>query len=60
MTFVKVRLKLETLEKGDFLEILVNEGDSLVSLTKTIPAYGYSVKEILPVAEHVFKILVEK
>ena len=49
MTFVKTRLKLEALEAGDVLELLVNAGEPLDNLPKTIAAYGFKVKEIIPV-----------
>ena len=43
MTFVKARLKLDDMEKGDELEILLCEGEPLDNVPKTIEECGCRV-----------------
>ena len=41
MTFVKTKLQLEKLAKGDRLEVLLNEGEPLENVPKTAKEQGY-------------------
>jgi len=46
MTFVKTKLKLEELNEGDTLEILLSEGEPLNNVPKTVEEQGYKILEI--------------
>ncbi len=59
MTFVKTKLKLEQLDKGDILEILLCEGEPLNNVPKTVEEQGYQVLEIAPYNSH-YKVVVKK
>lgn len=59
MTFVKTKLKLEQLAKGDILEILLCEGEPLNNVPKTVEEQGYQVLEITPLNSH-YKVVVKK
>lgn len=43
MTFVKVKLKLEELESGDELEILLTEGEPIENVPKSIEQNDCSI-----------------
>ncbi|MFQ5646100.1 MAG: sulfurtransferase TusA family protein [bacterium] len=46
MTYVKTALRLEELEEGDILEVLVNPGEPLESIPKSAETAGYKILEI--------------
>ena len=59
MTFVKTKLKLEQLAKGDILEIMLCEGEPLNNVPKTVEEQGY---QVLDVTQHnsFYKVVVKK
>jgi len=60
MTFVKTKLKLEELEPGDTLEILLTTGEPLENLPRTVTEQGYTVLETSLVRENVYKVVITK
>lgn len=46
MTFVKTKLTLEKLNKGDILEIHLTDGEPLKNVPRTVEEQGYKVLEI--------------
>jgi len=52
MTFVKVRLKLDELEKNDVLEVLLKEGEPLEGVPKTMEECGCEVLSIDSAGEY--------
>ena len=46
MTFVKTKLKLEELEEGDTLEILLTTGEPLNNVPRTATEQGFTGGEI--------------
>ncbi len=59
MTYVKTRLKLDTLEPGDILEVLVNQGEPVKSIPQSAEEAGYKIVEVLPRGDK-FLIVIEK
>ena len=47
MTYVKTKLKLEELQVGDILEVLVNPGEPLRSIPRSAEEAGYKIIDIL-------------
>lgn len=60
MTFVKTKLRLEKLGKGDRLEVLLNEGEPLENVPKTAKEQGYRVLGITHLEGKVHSVLLEK
>jgi TusA-related sulfurtransferase len=60
MTFVKTKLKLETLAPGDMLEVLLTEGEPLEKVPKTAAEQGYAVLEKTHVRDNIHRILIRK
>lgn len=58
MTFVKTKLKLEELDEGDILEILLTEGEPLQNLPRSLQECGYQV-EVQPQSSN-YLLLVRK
>jgi len=60
MTFVKTRLKLDTLETGDLLEVLLKAGDPLENVPRTAKEQGHKVISIDQVENTIYKVTLEK
>ena len=60
MTFVKTKLELEKLKKGDILEVLLSEGEPLDNVPKSAKEQGFNVKRIFHVSEDVYKVVIQK
>jgi len=60
MTFVKAKLKLEQLEEGDILEILLTAGEPLENVPRTCTEQGFQVLETTHVKDNIHKIIVKK
>ncbi len=60
MTFVKTKLALERLERGDQLEVLLKKGEPLENVPKTAREQGYRVHDVLHVQDDIYRVLIEK
>ncbi len=60
MTFVKTKLAMENLNKGDQLEVLLTEGEPLQNVPRSAAEQGYSVLEKAQVKDHIYRILIQK
>ena len=60
MTFVKTKLELEKLKKGDILEVLLTEGEPLENVPKTVKEQGYKILEISHSDNNIYRILIKK
>ena len=59
MTFVKTKLKLETMDRGQILEVKLREGEPLANLPKSVEQEGHRVLEIFK-EDPFYKILIER
>lgn len=59
MTFVKTKLKLETMQAGQILEVTLREGEPLANLPKSVEQEGHKVLNINK-DEQFYKILIER
>ncbi len=59
MTFVKTKLKLETMNAGQVLEVTLREGEPLSNVPKSVKEDGHKVVSICK-SEDVFKVIIEK
>lgn len=59
MTFVKTKLKLENMEKGQVLEVTLREGEPLSNLPKSVEQEGHRVLDIRK-DDPFYKILIER
>ena len=46
MTFVKTKLKLETLEAGDILEVFLKDGEPLKNVPRSVSDEGHKILKI--------------
>jgi TusA-related sulfurtransferase len=60
ITFVKTKIELAKLSKGDILEVLLLEGEPLENLPRTSQEQGYDVLDISLVEGKVYKVTIKK
>ena len=60
MTFVKTKLKLETMGSGDVLEVTLREGEPLLNVPRSVEQEGHKVLDIHREEGDIFKILIER
>lgn len=59
INFVKTKLKLEELSSGDVLEVLLDEGEPIKNVPRSITEEGHKVLGISRVDEY-YRVLIEK
>ena len=60
MTFVKTKLKLESIPVGDVLDVLLREGEPLTNVPKTVTEQGYEVLAIETVDPGIYRVSIKK
>lgn len=60
MTFVKVKLRLAKMQKGEQLEVLLNDGEPLQNVPRSCEEQGYRVLSIEASDNHSHLLLIEK
>lgn len=60
MTFVRTKLKLAQMEKGDTLEVLLNEGEPLNNVPRSAQEQGYKVVAVEHVEGTTHRVTIEK
>lgn len=59
MTFVKTKLKLETLRSGQILEVTLRAGESLTNVPKSVQEEGHKILDVRQNGD-LFTILIER
>jgi tRNA 2-thiouridine synthesizing protein A len=59
MTYVKTKLKLETMSSGQVLEVILREGEPLNNVPKSIQAEGHKILDVRQDGEF-YKLLIER
>ncbi len=59
INFVKTKLKLETLEAGEVLELVLDSGEPIQNVPKSIKEEGHKILEVKKEGEH-FRLKVQK
>ncbi len=60
MTFVKTRLKLEKMERGEVLEVKLCEGEPLSNLPRSVEQEGHKVLAIVKEEGRYHKVIIER
>ncbi|NIV43229.1 MAG: sulfurtransferase TusA family protein [Candidatus Dadabacteria bacterium] len=60
MTFVKTKLKLETMGAGQILEVTLREGEPLLNVPRSAEEDGHKVVSIDKSKEDFYKVIIEK
>jgi tRNA 2-thiouridine synthesizing protein A len=59
MNWVQAKLQLEEMEVGQVLEVIVDDGDAVRNLPRSVKAEGHKIIAVTPLAG-AFKLWVEK
>lgn len=59
INFVKTKLKLEEMKKGEILEIVIDPGEPMANVPRSIKEEGHKVIKVDKVNNH-FRLLIEK
>ena len=60
MTFVRTKLKLAQIAKGDILEVLLTEGEPLENVPRSAAEQGFRVLGVEHVEGNVYRVQIEK
>ena len=59
ITFVKTKLKLEQLEPGEILEVILNDGEPIQNVPRSVKGEGHKIIAITQDGSK-YKLLIEK
>jgi len=57
--FVKAKLKLEEMNSGEILEIIIDEGEPIANVPRSIKEEGHKIIKVEKLNSH-FRLLIEK
>lgn len=60
MTFVKTKLKLETMSSGQVLEVTLREGEPLINVPRSVEQEGHKILDLRQEEGDVYKLLIER
>ena len=59
MNFVKTKLALEGLAPGALLEVIIDEGESITNVPRSVKEEGHKILKVEPLDDR-FRIIIEK
>ena len=59
MNFVKTKLKLESMEDGEVLEVILDSGEPIQNVPKSLKDEGHKIVQVTKEDDH-FKLRIEK
>jgi len=59
MTFVKTKLKLETMSTGEVLEVTLREGEPLINVPKSVEQDGHKILDLRREGD-IYKLVIER
>jgi TusA-related sulfurtransferase len=60
MTFVKTKLKLDTLATGDQLTIKLKAGEPLENVPRSSEEQGHKVLDIRKISDEIYEVVIQK
>ncbi|MCL5263837.1 MAG: sulfurtransferase TusA family protein [Chloroflexi bacterium] len=59
MNWVKTKLALEDLESGQQLEVIIDDGEPIRNVPRSVKEEGHKLLKVSPIGEH-FRLLIER
>jgi len=59
MNFVKTKLALEELESGEYLQVILDEGEPMLNVPRSLKEEGHRIVKVEPIGE-TFRVVVKK
>lgn len=60
INFVKAKLKLEEMEDGQNLEIIIDDGEPMQNIPRSVKEEGHKIVKVEKLSDGSFKLLVRK
>lgn len=60
MTFVRTKLRLETMSRGEILRIRLRDGEPRVNVPRALADHGHEVLAVEPLDQSTWQVLVKK
>lgn len=60
MNFVKTKLKLEELQNGEILKVVIDEGEPMQNVPKSVKDEGHKILQVQKNNDNTFTLLIEK
>jgi tRNA 2-thiouridine synthesizing protein A len=59
LNFVKTKLALEELAAGELLEVIIDEGDAMLNVPRSVKEEGHKIIKVTPLGE-TYRLVIEK
>lgn len=60
INFVKTKLKLEEMDSGQHLEVLLDEGDPIANVPRSVKEEGHMIMKVNKTADDYYRIVIRK
>jgi TusA-related sulfurtransferase len=60
LNFVKTKLKLEELQAGELLEVILDDGESIINVPRSVKEEGHQIVLVKKIDEGHYKLVVKK
>jgi TusA-related sulfurtransferase len=60
LTFVKVKIALNGIDSGDIIEVILNKGEAMKNVPRSIKDEGHKILKVKEKEEGVFSLIVKK
>lgn len=59
MNFVKTKVALSSINEGEFLEVILDEGEAITNVPRSVKEEGHQVVKVINLGE-TFKVIIKK
>lgn len=60
LNLVKAKIKLEEMEKNETLEIILDDGEAMLNVPRSLKEEGYNIIEAKQISDNAYKFLIKK
>lgn len=60
INFVKTKLKLEEMQDGEVLEVIVDDGEAMQNVPRSIKEEGHKIIRVEKLSDNSFRLLIKK
>lgn len=60
LNFVYTKLKLEEMDEGQVLEVILNDGEPMRNVPRSVKAEGHKIVKVEKIDDDAFKLLIQK
>jgi tRNA 2-thiouridine synthesizing protein A len=60
LNFVKTKLKLEEMQRGQILEVIIDDGESMRNVPRSLKEEGHKIIKVEQLRDNCFSLLIKK